>query len=67
MDTVIFCFLAQLNLMFGVAGLIWPDKLMPAFRLFMFPWPATPRAIRVNGMVAIGTYLLVIGKVVLLG
>jgi hypothetical protein len=62
MDTVVFCLIAQLNLMFGLAGLIWPEELMPVFRVFMFPWPASYRAIRVNAFVAIGAYLLVLGK-----
>ncbi len=62
MGNLVFCVIAQLNLVFGVAGLIWPDKLMPFFGLLMFPWPATYRAIRVNGIVAIGAYLLVLGK-----
>jgi hypothetical protein len=67
MDNLVFCLIAQLNLVFGVAGLIWPDKLMPLFRLLMFPWPANYRAIRVNGIVAIGAYLIVLGKLVMVG
>jgi len=67
MDNLVFCLIAQLNLVFGVAGLIWPDKLMPLFRLFMFPWPANDRAIRVHGIVAIGGYLVVLGKLVIVG
>jgi hypothetical protein len=62
MDNFVFCLIVQLNLVFGVAGLVWPDKLMPLFGLLMFPWPATHRTIRVNGIVAIGAYLLVVGK-----
>jgi hypothetical protein len=67
MDTLVFCLIAQLNLIFGVAGLIWPDKLMPLFGLLMFPWPASYRAIRVNAIVAIGAYLLVLGKLLTVG
>jgi hypothetical protein len=62
MDNLMFCILVQLNLVFGVAGLIWPDKLKPLFGVLMFPWPASYRAIRVNGIVAIGAYFLVLGK-----
>jgi hypothetical protein len=62
METFLFCLVAQLNLVFGVAGLIWPDKLKPLFGLLMFPWPASYRAIRLNGFVAIGAYVLVLGK-----
>jgi len=64
---LLFCLIVQLNLGFGVAGLIWPDKLMPLFGLLMFPWPASYRAIRINGIVAIGAYLLVLGKLLLTG
>jgi hypothetical protein len=41
---------------------MWPDKLMPVFSLLMFPWPATYRSIRWNGIIAIAGYLLVLGK-----
>ena len=67
MDTLVFCLIAQLNLILGVAGLIWPDKLMPLFGLLMFPWPASYRAIRVNAVIAVVAYLLVLGKIFTLG
>ena len=67
MENLLFCLIAQLNLVFGVAGFIWPDKLKPFFGLLMFPWPASYRAIRVNGVVAIAAYLLVIGKLLTVG
>ena len=67
MDNLVFYLVAQLNLAFGVAGLIWPDKLMPLFGLLMFPWPASYRSIRVNGIVAIAAYLLVLGKIFVTG
>jgi len=63
MENLIFVVVAQLNLIFGIAGLMWPDKLMPAFGILMFPWPASYRAIRTHGIVAIVAYLLVLGKV----
>jgi NADH:ubiquinone oxidoreductase subunit 3 (subunit A) len=50
-----------------VAGLIWPDKLKPLFGLLMFPWPASYRAIRVHGFVAIGAYVVVLGKLLTVG
>jgi hypothetical protein len=62
MDNLIFFAIVQLNLVFGVAGLVWPDKLMPVFGYLMFPWPATYRAIRMHGIVAIAGYLLVVAK-----
>ncbi len=66
MDNLIFCCIVQLNLIFGVAGLIWPDKLKPVFALLMFPWPASYRAIRAHGVVAIVGYILVLGKLLVI-
>jgi hypothetical protein len=63
MENFVFYLIVQLNLIFGVAGLVWPDKLLPVFALLMFPWPASHRAIRVHGIVAIAGYALVLGKV----
>jgi hypothetical protein len=62
MENFVFLAIVQLNLIFGAAGLIWPDRLMPLFGVLMFPWPASHRAIRVHGIVAIAGYLLVLGK-----
>jgi len=64
MENLVFYLIVQTNLIFGVAGLIWPDKLMRVFGLLMFPWPASHRAIRTHGIVAIVGYLLVLGKIV---
>lgn len=63
MENFVFYLIVQLNLIFGVAGLVWPDKLLPVFALLMFPWPASHRAIRVHGIIAIAGYALVLGKV----
>lgn len=38
----------QLSLVFGVAGLLWPEKLVAVFDVLMFPWPATHRLVRAN-------------------
>ena len=65
METLTFYLIVQLNLIFGVAGLLWPDKLMPVFGLLMFPWPASRRAIRTHGLVAIVGYVSVLGKILL--
>lgn len=62
MDNLIFFALVQLNLVFGVAGLVWPDKFMSVFGYLMFPWPASYRAIRAHGIVSIAGYLLVVAK-----
>jgi len=64
MENLAFLLLVQLNLVFGVAGLIWPDKLMPVYGVLMFPWPASHRAIRIHGVVAIAGYLLVVAKLI---
>jgi hypothetical protein len=62
MENYIVLLIVQLNLVFGVAGLLWPDRLMPVFAVLMFPWPASHRAIRVHGVVAIAGYVLVLAK-----
>ena len=53
-------FAVQLGLAFGLAGLLWPDKFMPLFEILMFPWAASRRAIRANGIAAIGLSLLLL-------
>lgn len=63
MSNLVFYLIVQLNLIFGVAGLIWPDKLMPVFGLLMFPWPASHRAIRIHGIVAVLGYVVVVAKI----
>jgi hypothetical protein len=60
-------FLIQLYLAFGVAGLVWPDKFMPLFGILMFPWPASYRVIRINGIAAIGAYLVLVGRILIAG
>jgi len=54
------CFVVQLVLAFGLAGLFWPDRLMPLFGILLFPWAASYRAIRANSIVAIGLSLLLL-------
>jgi hypothetical protein len=54
------CFAIQLGLAFGLAGLLWPNKFMPLFETLMFPWAASCRAIRANGIAAIGFSLLLL-------
>jgi hypothetical protein len=63
MENLIFYLIVQLNLIFGVAGLMWPDRMMPVFGVLMFPWPASRRAIRTHGVVSIVGYLLVVAKI----
>jgi hypothetical protein len=61
------CLVIQLGVAFGLAGLFWPDKFMPLFEILMFPWAASGRWVRANGIAAIGVSLillvtLVVGK-----
>jgi hypothetical protein len=67
MDNLVLGLLVQLFLAFGVAGLLWPEKLMPLFGVLMFPWRASYRLIRAHGILAIGAYLLVLGKLLVFG
>ena len=65
MENLIFCIIVQLNLVFGIAGLVWPDRFMRLYGILMFPWPASHRAIRTHGIVAIAGYVMVLAKLVL--
>lgn len=60
MNNLGLCFVVQLVLAFGLAGLFWPDRLMPLFGILLFPWAASYRAIRANSIVAIGLSLLLL-------
>jgi len=64
---LLLCLIMQGCLTFGVAGLVWPEKFMPVYGVLMFPWPASYRAIRANGLVAIGAYLIVLTKLITTG
>lgn len=59
------CFVVQLCLSFGVAGLFWPEKLMPLFEVLLFPWVASYRAVRVNSLAAIGLSMLLLVRLLL--
>ena len=63
MENLIFLLIVQVNLVFGLAGLIWPERFMSLYGILMFPWPASHRAIRVHGVVAVLGYLLVLSRV----
>ncbi len=66
MENLIFCLIVQLNLIFGIAGMVWPDKFMRLYGVLMFPWPASHRAIRLHGIVAILGYVFAVGKILFL-
>jgi len=63
MANLIFFLIVQANLVFGLAGLIWPEKFMSLYGILMFPFPASHRAIRLHGIVAICGYLLVLARI----
>jgi hypothetical protein len=60
MNNLGLCLVVQLGVAFGMAGLLWPDKFVPLFEILMFPWAASCRAIRANGIAAIGFSLLLL-------
>jgi hypothetical protein len=45
--------IVQLCLIFGVAGLFWPEKFVAVFDVLMFPWPASHRTVRANSLAAL--------------
>lgn len=45
--------IAQLCVVFGTAGLFWPEKFVAIFDVLMFPWPANHRTVRINSAAAI--------------
>ena len=53
MDYLVLPVAVQLSLTFGVAGLLWPEKLVGVFDVLMFPWPATHKLVRTNAWGAI--------------
>jgi len=61
------CFMVQLCLGFGVAGVLWPEKIMPIFDVLMFPWAATYRGLRINSIAAIGLSLLLLARLATIG
>ena len=48
MNHLVLSLVVQLSLAFGVAGLLWPEKLVAVFDVLMYPWAATHRLVRVN-------------------
>ena len=56
------CFVVQICLAFGVAGLFWPEKIMPLFAVLMFPWAASYRSVRANSIAALGLSILLLAR-----
>lgn len=57
--------IANLALIFGTAGLLWPEKLRPLFDVLMFPWPASYRTVRANSVAAILLFLMLAARLLL--
>ena len=57
--------IANFSLIFGLAGLLWPEKFLPLFDVLMFPWPASFRVIRANSVAAILLSLLLVGRLLM--
>jgi hypothetical protein len=55
MNHLVLSLFVQFSLTFGVAGLLWPERLVPVFDVLMFPWAATHKMVRAN---AVGAILL---------
>jgi hypothetical protein len=53
MNHMLLSLVVQVSLAFGVAALLWPEKLIAVFDVLMFPWPATHKFVRANAWVAI--------------
>lgn len=50
----------QLSLISGMAGLFWPDKIMPIFELLMFPIVPTHRTLRMHSVGAVAVSILLL-------
>ncbi|MGA8619277.1 MAG: hypothetical protein WB660_12265 [Candidatus Sulfotelmatobacter sp.] len=62
MNILALCLVVQFCLAFGVAGLFWPEKIMPLFDVLMFPWAASYRSVRANSIAAIGLSVLLLAR-----
>jgi hypothetical protein len=62
MNILVLCLVLQLCLAFGVAGLFWPEKIMPFFDVLMFPWAASHRSVRANSIAALGLSALLLAR-----
>jgi hypothetical protein len=67
MSHLFLCLLVQLSLAFGLAGLFWPEKFMPLFKILMFPWAASYRTVRANSVVALAISAILAIKLVIVG
>lgn len=64
MNNLLLSLLVELSLALGVAGLFWPDKLLPLFEVLLFPWAASDRTIRAHSIGTIAAALLLLFKLI---
>jgi len=65
MNPMVQMLVIQLSVTVGVAGLLWPEKLVPVFDVLMFPWPATHKLVRTNAWGALVLAILLFAAVIL--
>lgn len=53
MNHLLLSLVVQFSLAFGVAGLLWPERLVSVFDVLMFPWAATYKLVRANAWAAL--------------
>jgi len=56
---------ANFLLIFGTAGLLWPEKFLPLFDALLFPWAASHRTVRSHCIGAIVFFFLLVGRALL--
>lgn len=65
MNVLELCLVIQSCLVFGLAGLFWPEKFKPLFEVLLFPWTASCRAVQANSIAALGVSLLLLAKLLI--
>lgn len=60
MNRLVLSLVVQMSLVFGLAGLLWPEKLVAVFDVLMFPWPATYKLVRANAWGALTLAVLLL-------
>ena len=53
MNRMLLSLVVQIVFAFGVAGILWPEKLIAVFDVLLFPWPASHKFVRVNAWIAL--------------
>lgn len=56
------CLIVQFCIAFGVAGLLWPEKIKPYFEVMMFPWSASYGTLRLNSIASIALSVLLLAR-----